>query len=106
MGDKTKGTVVIGTPSTPIALGATGGGTDVGTYSHNLGKKALKISVVDDVNGAAIPNATITITQPDADTIVATNTTAGALNAVIIAEFEIGTPQFASQVDAGDVVLS
>lgn len=106
MGDKTKGTIVIGTPSTPVALGATGSATDVGTYSHGLGKKALKISVVDDVNGAQIPDADITVTQPDADTIVVTNTTMGALNAVVIAEFEIGTPQFAAQVPASAVVLS
>jgi hypothetical protein len=106
MSDKKTGTVVIGTPATPVALGATGGGTDVGTLSHGLGKKALKIEVVDDTNGALIPDADVTVTQPDNDTIVLTNTTMGALNVIAIATFEIGSPQFAAQVPAGDVVLS
>jgi hypothetical protein len=106
MADKKTGTVVIGTPATPVPLGATGGGTDVGTLAHGQGKKALRISVVDAVNGALIDDADVTVTQPDDDTIVLTNTTAGVINAVAIADFEIATPQFAAQIAAADVVLS
>jgi hypothetical protein len=106
MSDQKTGTVVIGTPSAPIALGATGSATDVGTLSHGLGKKALRITVVDPVTGALIPDADITVTQPDANTIVLTNTTMGALSAVAIADFEIGSPQFAAQRPASEVVLS
>jgi hypothetical protein len=106
MGDKKTGTVIVGSQATPIPLGATGGGTDVGTYTHGEGKKALSVKAVDPVNGVAYLDAIITITQPDDDTIVATNTTGGALNAILIAEFEISTPQLSAEVAAAAVVLS
>lgn len=106
MSDKKTGTVILGTQAAPLALGATGGASDVGTYTHGLGKKALRISVVDPVNGVAIADADITVTQPDADTIVFTNTTMGALDAIAIIDFDIATPQLSGKVPASDVVLT
>ena len=106
MGDKKTGTVIVGSQATPIALGATGGATDVGTYTHNLGKKALRAQFVDEVNGVPYLNASITITQPDADSVVVTNTTAGVLNGILILDFEISTPQLSDEVAAASVVLS
>jgi hypothetical protein len=103
MGDKKTGTVVIGTQTAPITIGAS---PAFGTYTHNLGKKALRVSVVDPVNGAPILDASITVTQPDADTIVLTNTTVGILAAVVIADFEVSTPQNAAEVPASAVALA
>ena len=37
------GVQTVGTDDTPIALGASGGATDVWTWNHNKGKRAVKI---------------------------------------------------------------
>lgn len=106
MGDSKSGIIQIGDQASPVALGATGGATDVGTLTHGEGQKAIAVQVFDSTNGAPIPDADVTVTQPDADTIVLTNTTMGALNVVAIATFEIPTPGKARQVPSSDVVLS
>lgn len=106
MGDPSSGIIQIGDQANPVALGAAGGATDVGTLTHNEGVKAIGVQVFDSTNGAPIPDASVTVTQPDANTIVLTNTTMGALNVVAIATFEIPTPGKARQVPATEVVLS
>jgi len=106
MAEAISGTQIVGSQATPIALGATGGASDVGTWTHGRGQKALRVTVVDATNGALIPDASVTVTQPDANTIVLTNTTAGTLNVVAIVDWEIGTPQNAGEIPASAVVLA
>lgn len=106
MSDQKTGIAQIADQATPLALGATGSGTDVGTLTHNNGQKAIAVDVYDTTNGARIPDADVTVTQPDADTIVLTNTTGGALDVLAIAVWEIPTPGMTGIIPASDVVLS
>lgn len=106
MSNQRTGVAQIGTRAAPVALGATGGATDVGTYTHNNGEEAIAIDVYDAVTGAPVLDADVAVTQPDANTIVLTNTTMGALNVIAIATWEIPTPGMTGIVPAADVVLS
>ena len=106
MSDQKSGISQVGTQADPIALGATGGATDVGTWTHGNGQKAIAINVYDSTNGAPILDADITVTQPDADSIVFTNTTAGALNAIAIVTWEVPSPGATGIVPESAVVLS
>jgi hypothetical protein len=106
MSNKKTGIAQIGDQATPVSLGATGGATDVGTLTHGEGQKAIAVDVYDSTNGARIPDADVTVTQPDANTIVLTNTTGGALDVVAIAVWEVPTPGATGVIPASDVVLS
>jgi len=106
MSDQTTGIAQIGTRAAPIPLGATGGGTDVGTYTHGNGQEAIGIAVYDAATGALIPDASVTVTQPDNNTIVLTNTTMGAINCIAVATWEIPAPGNTGVVPATAVVLS
>lgn len=111
MGDPTSGKIQIGTQASPISLGATGGGTDVGTYTHGLGQKALTVQLFDPVNGGPITERItgelkIVVTQPDENTIVFTHGAGSTITAIAIVTWEISTPGKAQQVAASDVVLS
>lgn len=81
----------VGTAAAPIALGATGGASDVWTWTHNRGKKAAMLQPLVAASGALHTPASIVATQPDANTIVLTNSTAGALDVVLRVTWEDGS---------------
>lgn len=84
LGTDIEGVQVVGTDASPIALGATGGATDVGTWTHNRGRRAAMVQVVDATNHAPVTPANVVPTQPSVNSIVLTNTTGGALNVLAI----------------------
>lgn len=53
------GVQYVGTEAAPIALGANGSATDVWTWTHNKGVKALKLEILDAVSRQVISSSTI-----------------------------------------------
>ena len=106
MSDQKSGISQVGTQADPIALSATGGPTEIGTWTHGNGQRAIAVNVYNANSGAAIPDASVTATQPDTNSIVLTNTTAGALNVIAIITWEIPSPGATGIVPESAVVLS
>ena len=76
------GVQYVGTEASPIALGATGGASDVWTWAHNKGSKALKIEILLAASRQEIASASVVATQPSVNSIVLTNTSGGALSCI------------------------
>lgn len=106
VGTDVEGTQIVGTDALPIALGATGGATDVGTWTHNRGRRAALIQVVDATNHAPVTPASVVPTQPSVNSIVLTNTTAGPLNVLAIVTWSFMSAGLDAPVAASAVVLS
>lgn len=101
-----KGIVLAGTEALPIALGVSGGATDVWTWNHNQGKKPISVQIVDSVNKGLITPASVVATNPTVNQLVITNTTGGALNVIAMITWEIFEPGLAAQVAAAIGTLS
>lgn len=99
------GVTLVGTDAAPLAFGASGGATDVMTYTHNVGVKAEKVEVLSAVNHALIPDASLTVTQPSANAIVVTNTTAGAINAILRVTWETPAVSLTAPVAASSASI-
>lgn len=102
----------VGTESSPIALGANGGASDIWTWAHNQGKKAVKLEVLDAVSRQVVGPATIApgvtavgkiviATQADVNTITLTNQSTVAQDVILRVTWEdesaaVGAPLAAS----------
>ncbi len=106
IGTDIEGVQIVGTDASPIALGATGGATDVGTWTHNRGRRASMVQVVDATNRAPVTPASVVPTQPSVNSIVLTNTTGGALNVLAIVWWSFASPMKNADAAASVFVLS
>lgn len=88
------GVQYVGTESSPIALGANGGGTDLWTWTHNNGTKALKLEVLDAVSrqviapadiapGVTLVGKNVIATQASANAITLTNQSTAAIDVIL-----------------------
>lgn len=77
------GVTLLGSDAAPLALGATGGATDVATWTHNYGQTAEMVEVLSATNHAVQANTVISVTQPTVNSMVISNLTAGALNVIV-----------------------
>lgn len=88
--------VVVGSESAPIALGIAGGATDVWTWTHGKGQKAVKIEVTDAVSrqvigpsdSAAPTLKAVLVDQPSANQIVVTNQSTVAIGIILLVTWE------------------
>lgn len=101
MADQKTGTVLVGSLTDSISIG----NGQAGTWTHNLGVKAEEVRVLDE-NGAIIAGGDPVITQPDANSIVLTNTAAGALTVYLVAVFKQAAIGVAGEVAASEVVVA
>jgi len=111
------GLVEVGTEALPIALSANGGATDTATWTHNAGRKAKLIEVVESVSGAIVGNdrvgtvsstsAFVTVTQPTVNSIVVVNLCNDVvLNCTLRVTFDDSSVAVGEAVAASAVVLS
>lgn len=61
-----KGIYQLGTGDSPVAV------SNIGTWTHGFGRKATFVQAFNAASGALIADADLTITQPDANSIVFT----------------------------------
>lgn len=106
VGTDVEGTQIVGTDALPIALGATGSATDVGTWTHNRGRRAVMVQVVSATDRAPVTPASVVVTQPTVNSIVLTNTTGGGLNVLAIVTWSVPSAGLDAPVAASAVVLS
>jgi len=110
-------TVEIGTDAAPIALGNNGGATDVGTWTHNLGQRAVKVEALyatsrapvqhDEAGLVAAAAQTVQIAQPSVNAITVTNLSNNSgKNIILRVTFEHLSAGEADGVPATAVVLS
>lgn len=92
----------VGTEAAPIALGANGGASDVWTWAHANGRKAVKLEVLDATSRQVIGPATIApgvtavgkiveATQATANTITLTNQSTIAQNVILRVTWDDGS---------------
>lgn len=93
------GVQYVGTEAAPIALGANASATDVWTWTHNNGAKALKIEILDAVSRQVVGSATTVpgvaavgkiaiATQTTANIIVLTNQSTVAQDCILRATWQ------------------
>jgi hypothetical protein len=102
----------VGDETTPIALGANASATDVWTWTHSQGRKAIKLEVLDATSRQVVGPATIApgvtavgliviATQTTADIITLTNQSTIAQDVILRVTWEdpsasVGAPVLAS----------
>lgn len=92
----------VGTEASPIALGANGSASDVWTWAHNQGQKAVMLQVLDATSRQVVGPATIApgvtavgqiviATQATANTITLTNQSTVAQNVILRVTWDDGS---------------
>lgn len=98
------GVTLVGTDAAPLAFGGTGTGSDVLTYTHNVGVRAEKVEVLSPTNHALIPNSLLAVTQPSVNAIVVTNT-AGSTTALLRITWATPAISLTAPVAASDAAI-
>lgn len=107
----------VGTEASPIALGANASGTDLWTWAHNQGRKAVKLEVLDATSRQVVGPATIApgvtavgqsviATQATANTITLTNQSTLAQNVILRVTWDDGSTLVGAPIAASVGTLS
>lgn len=110
-------TVLVGTEALPIALGANASATDVFTWTHNAGRKAVKVLVLDAVTrqpaatnniapGVTLVGKCVNVTTNSTTVLAITNQSTIAQDVILEVTFERDSASLGAAVLASAGVLS
>jgi len=112
-----RNTVIVGTEAAPIALGANASATDVFTWTHNAGTKAIKVEILDAVTrqasgtsniavGVSLVGKVVNVTTNSTTVLAITNQSTIAQDVILEVTFERDSAQVGAAVPASAGVLS